>query len=338
MDPRRVLLGLSAVLLVACSNAGTVSQVPAPATTAPTTTASPAPTVTPSTTPNAPAVSPTSSGAADVLVGGDRPATVHVPAAYDPGKPAPLLVVLHGYGGSGKDIEDELRLGAAAAQRGYLSVAPDGTLDSTVSRFWNATDACCDFEGAGVDDATYLEGVIKDIQAKFTVDPRRIDVVGHSNGAFMSYAMACAHADTIAAIVSLAGATFKDPKACAPKDPVAVLEIHGTADDTIYFDGGTITLSGGHAMGAYPGARASVATWAKYDGCATSSVVDEHVDVDATLGTAAAPAEATVTRWAGCKPGGAVELWTVPGGGHTPTVSDSFPRAVLDFLESHPKP
>jgi polyhydroxybutyrate depolymerase len=272
------------------------------------------------------------------VVGGDRPVTVRVPPGYASGKPAPLLVLLHGYGGSGKDIEDELHLGAAAAQRGYLSVAPDGTLDSTVSRFWNATDACCDFEGAGVDDATYLENVIKEVEATFTVDPKRIDVVGHSNGAFMSYAMACTHADTIAAIVSLAGATFKDPKACAPKNPVAVLQIHGTTDDTIDFDGGAISLAGGHSMGAYPGARATVATWAKYDGCTTSAVVDEHVDVDATLGTAAAPAEATVTRWSGCKPGGAVELWTVPGGNHTPTVSAAFPGAVLDFLEAHPKP
>ena len=217
-------------------------------------------------------MSPTPSAAA-VVVGGDRPVTVHVPAGYDPAKPAPLLVLLHGYGGSGQDIVSELRIGDAAAQRGYLYVAPEGTLDSTVSRFWNATDACCDFDGAGVDDATYLEGVIKEIETKLTVDPKRIDVVGHSNGAFMSYAMACTHADTIAAIVSLAGATFKDPAACAPKTPVAVLEIHGTTDDTIYFDGGVITLPGGHSMGAYPGARATVATWAKYDACKTSAVV-----------------------------------------------------------------
>src|SRR6476619_4239893 len=143
MDPRRVLLGLSAILLVACSNGATVSQVPTPASAA--LTASAAPIHRPSTAPSASAVSPTPSQAASVVVGGDRPVTVHVPPDYDPGKPAPLLVLLHGYGGSGKDIEDELHLGDAAAQRGYLYIAPDGTLDSTVSRFWNATDACCDF-------------------------------------------------------------------------------------------------------------------------------------------------------------------------------------------------
>jgi len=45
-----------------------------------------------------------------------------------------------------------------------------------------------------------------------------------------------------------------------------------------------------------------------------------------------------VTRWAGCPPGGAAELWTIPGGGHSPTISESFPAAVLDFFEAHQKP
>ena len=91
-------------------------------------------------------------------------------------------------------------------------------------------------------------------------------------------------------------------------------------------------------MAPYPGAETSVATWATYDGCAAASVVDEHVDVDADLGTAAEPAEATVTRWSGCRPGGAAELWTMPGGGHVPKISRAFPDAVLDFFEAHPKP
>ena len=91
-------------------------------------------------------------------------------------------------------------------------------------------------------------------------------------------------------------------------------------------------------MAPYPGAEASVATWAKYDGCATSSVVDEHVDVDADVSINGAPAESTVTRWAGCRPGGAAELWTIQGGGHGPNISDAFPAAVLDFFEAHPKP
>jgi polyhydroxybutyrate depolymerase len=155
----------------------------------------------------------------------------------------------------------------------------------------------------------------------------------------MSYALSCAHADTIAAMASLAGATFLNVADCAPTSPVAVLEIHGTADDTILYGGGTIDLGSGRpSMASYPGAEASVATWAKYNGCVTSSVVDEHLDVDNAVSVNGSPAESTVTRWAGCRPGGAAELWTMQGSGHSPDISDAFPAAALDFFEAHPKP
>jgi len=284
------------------------------------------------------AAGPSASSAKTVYVGDERPVAVIVPPGYEAGRPAPLLILLHGYGSSGRDHDLYFHLGQLAAERGYLYVHPDGMYDGDGNRFWNATDACCDFDHKGVDDAAYLAGVITEIQASFAVDPKRIDVIGHSNGGFMSYALSCTHADKIAAMVSLAAATFLKPTDCAPTGPVAVLEIHGTADDTILYEGGTVDLGPGQSMAPYPGAEASVATWAKYDGCATSSVVDERVDVDAAVAVNGVSAESTVTRWAGCRPGGAAELWTIPGGGHGPDISDAFPGAVLDFFEAHPKP
>ena len=171
---------------------------------------------------------------ANVIVGGDRPVTVHVPPGYDPAKPAPLLLALHGYGSSGREEDAYLRLGKEAARRGYLYAYPDGTRDSHGREFWNATDACCDFDRSGVDDATpTCPASSARSRRSFAVDPKRIDLIGHSNGAFMSYAMACTHADQIAAIASLAGATYMHPADCAPTAPVAVLEIHGTADRTV---------------------------------------------------------------------------------------------------------
>ena len=278
------------------------------------------------------------SSSPEVRVGGDRPVTVHVPPTYDPARPAPLVIVLHGYGSSGREHDAYFHLGELAMQRGYLYAYPDGTLDDDGNRFWNATDACCDFDRKGVDDAAYLAGVIGEIEASFAVDPKRIDLIGHSNGGFMSYAMACAHADTIAAIISLAGATFAKSADCHATVPVAIVQVHGTVDDTVLFTGGTLDLGPGLSMAPYPGADASVAAWAKTDGCASSSIVDEKVDVDVRLGTAAVPAESSVTRWIGCRPGGAAELWTIPGGDHAPTISDAFPTAVLDFFAAHPKP
>jgi polyhydroxybutyrate depolymerase len=324
---------LVATLVVACSGGSATT------TSSPPEALVPSPTATPASTPAlaVPSNSPHPSKEASVVVGGDRPATVAIPRDYDRGHPAPLLILLHGYGSSGREHDMYFHLGDLAAERGYLYVHPDGTLDGGGNHFWNATDACCDFDGKGIDDAAYLAGVISEIETRFAVDPKRIDVIGHSNGGFMSYALACSHADTVAAIASLAGATFAKPADCAPTSPVAVLEIHGTADDTILYKGGTIDLGSGRSMGAYPGAETSVATWATYDGCTKTSLVDEHVDVDADITADGANAEATVTRWSGCKPGGAAELWTIPGGGHGPDISEAFPAAVLDFFAAHPK-
>jgi polyhydroxybutyrate depolymerase len=259
--------------------------------------------------------------------------TVRVPPSSDRTQPAPLLIVLHGYTGSGSGQEAYFHLQHEAEQRGFVTAYPDGTKDSRGDRFWNATDACCNFDRRDMDDVGYLDGLITAIEAKVTVDPHRIYVAGHSNGGFMSYRLACTHADRIAAIVSLAGATFAKPADCRPSDPVAVLQIHGTADDTIAFKGGSIDGN------AYPGAEETGATWARYDGCAAAaSPLDQRFDLDADLRDAGQPAETTVKRWTGCKPGGAVELWTIPGGSHVPAISSAFGAAVLDFLEAHPKP
>ncbi len=264
---------------------------------------------------------------------------VHVPSGYDPKRPAPLLILLHGYGSSGLDHDAYFDLGTLVEERGFLYAYPDGTFDTDGNRFWNATDACCDLHRTGVDDAAYLSGVITEIGKSLSVDPKRIDLIGHSNGGFMAHRMACGHADQVAAIISLAGATFAKPADCAPAAPVAVVEIHGTDDDTVLFEGGTLNdLSPGAAMAAYPGAEATVESWATSDGCAKASVVAERLDLDAGVVIDGSPAESTVKRWAGCRPGGAVELWTIPNGGHGPDLSDAFPTTVLDFFEAHPKP
>jgi polyhydroxybutyrate depolymerase len=269
-----------------------------------------------------------------------RPVSVHVPATRDPGRPAPLLIVLHGYGSSGREHEAYFHLGAAAARRGVVTAYPDGTIDRNGNRFWNATDACCDFDRSAPADEAYLMSVVRAIEARLPIDRRRIAFLGHSNGGFMSHRMACTHADRIAAIVSLAGATFARAADCTPSSTVAVVQIHGTLDDIARFEGGTLQGFGsGAPLAAYPGAERTAGSWARSDGCDLSpSVAGPRVDVDAERGADGAPAEAAITRWTGCDPGGAVELWTMPDGIHDPAISATFPDAVLDFLEAHPKP
>ena len=243
------------------------------------------------------------------------------------------MILLHGYTDHGLSTDGWFGLAPAADARGFVYAYPDGTIDSDGYRFWNATNACCNFGKSAVDDVAYLTGVIAEIQAKLAIDPKRIAFVGHSNGGFMSYRMACDQAGLVAAIVSLAGATFADPADCAPSEPVSVAQIHGTADDVIRYEGGGLT------DGPYPGAAKTAETWATYDGCGTSpSPLSARVDVDAFLTDGADPAETSVAEWSGCRSGAAVQLWTIPGGGHAPDISSSFADSVLDFVADHPKP
>ena len=185
-----------------------------------------------------------------------------------------------------------------------------------------------------MDDSSYLSGVITEIEGRYDVDPKRVFFVGHSNGAFMAYRMACDHADQIAAIVSFEGAMWSDPTKCTPSDAVSVAEIHGTADTTIDYDGGSIPqVEPSLREVTYPGATTTVSDWVTFDGCAsTADTSSPPLDIVTN-------AQTTVTRYAsGCREGSDAELWTVPGGTHTPTLGTSFGSDVIDFLFAHPKP
>jgi polyhydroxybutyrate depolymerase len=267
----------------------------------------------------------------ELVVGGDRPATLYVPPSYAKGTPAPLLVMLHGYGVSGVVEDIYLGLRAVAAAKGFLYVHPDGTVDEKGSRFWNATDGCCDMYGKGIDDSSYLAGLVAEIEKAVDVDRKRVYFIGHSNGGFMSYRMACDHADIVAAIGSLAGAMWLDTSKCRPSAPVSVLEVHGTADTEVAYGG---ALDGG-VLEKYPGAETSVEDWVTLDGCAATPATPPPLDLESSL----PGAETTVERWAkGCKPGGGVELWTIHGGTHIPNFGPAYLEDLTSFLLAHPKP
>lgn len=277
-------------------------------------------------------------GASSPAVAGDAfidagrgPIAVRIPAGYDPETPAPLIILLHGYTNTGQDVEDWMQFSNLVDEYGFLYLFPTGTSDFLGNPFWNATDACCNLFGSGVNDSAYLRSVVETMQAQYNVDPRRIHFAGHSNGGFMSYRMACDHADLVASIASLAGATYANPNACTPSEPVHTLQIHGTADTVIQFNGGCIPFGG-----CYPSAAQTVQTWAAYNGCSTTGVVQpDMLDLDASI----AGAESTVTTFDdGCEDGGSTQLWTIPGGAHSPPLSADFSRLMVEFLLDHPKP
>ena len=256
---------------------------------------------------------------------------LRVPFDYSQDTPTPLVVLLHGYGSSGARQESYMKFGELVDSHGFLLVHPDGTQESTEEgrRFWNASKACCNFEGSTIDDSAYVLSIIDAVTSRYTVDPKRVYLIGHSNGGFMSYRAAHDHADTIAAIASLAGAA-STADLPAPLHPVHILQIHGTDD-------GTIAYAGSEIRGAtYPGAVDTVERWAAYNGCAVEAVVQgQTLDLDREI----AGRETTVARYSEhCNAGGSSELWTIAGGAHSPRISDSFSQNVIEWLLAHPKP
>lgn len=262
---------------------------------------------------------------AERTFGGARPATVRVPAGYDPRVPAPLLVVLHGYGTGGVITDVYVKMTSIADAHGFFYVAPDGTIDSKGKRFWNATDDCCDYDETGVDDVGYLTSLVHEIEGAYAIDPKRIFVMGHSNGGYMAHRLACDRADVFAAAVSFAGAVWLDASRCNPSAPVGVLEIHGTKDTEVLYDGSP----------TYPSAVQTIATWADKNRCAHDATpVPTMLRVS---GDSPGP-DTTIATHLGCAANGAAELWTIGGAGHLFAFTPDALEAVWRFMMDHAKP
>lgn len=270
-----------------------------------------------------PVLPPGEPGVTVTAIVSGRPFLLHLPRAYRAGGGMPLLVLLHGYTSSAAEAERYFAFTAESDRRGFLYAMPDGSRNARGDRFWNATDACCDFYRSGVDDSRYLLRLIDTVKSAYPVDAGRVFFVGHSNGGFMSYRMACDHPAAVAAIVSLAGAAPNDPAGCTPARPVNVLQIHGTADTTISFEGGS------NAGKPYPSVANSLGLWRRLDGCSDEASPAAAMDLEASL----PGAETTVTTYStNCREGTRVELWSIAGGGHVPTLTDAFTPAIVDFL------
>ena len=261
---------------------------------------------------------------------------VHVLPVADraPDERLPLLLYLHGLGGSGTEALASPELRALAQRHRMVLVAPDGNLDREGRRFWNAGGACCNFDGKAVNDVARLEALIYHWTQRPEIDPARVYIVGFSNGGFMAHRLACYMDDRLAAIVSIGGAGRAPEEACAPVSTIAVLEIHGDADPIVRYGGGHVLDN--RAADPHPSAPETFHDWAERLACPTEARAKEKgktitVDLDPRL----PGAETTIESYTDC-PHGSVQLWTVRGGGHQVATPAMLAR-VGEFLVSHSK-
>ncbi len=280
---------------------------------------SPIPTATQSAAPIASA--PTMTAAQYVQA---RPYVLDAPDG-DGGGAMPLVILLHGYGSDGKNHDGYLGLSKLTKARGVMLAIPDGTKDHKGMLYWNATEACCDFDKAPVDDVAYLDAIIDDVAKTKKLDASRVYIIGHSNGAFMAHRYACERSARVAAIVAIAGVPWSDAAKCAGHG-VSVLQVHGDADVVIKYEGGKSFGNGE----PYPGAEAAVDAWGARDGCSGRHPAGAALDLD----NAVAGPETTRESY-GCPAGLDVALWRMHGSTHVPKFDARFSTAALDFLLAH---
>lgn len=266
---------------------------------------------------------------AELVLGGDRPARLLLPDTADRSEPRPLIVLLHGYSSRASEADAYFQFSQWVDDGEFGLLLPNGTVDQYRNQFWNATDECCDIFGVGVDDADYLKSLIEEARGVAAFD--QVFVVGHSNGGFMAYRLACEEVPGLTAIVSLAGGPLASPDDCLVPVPISVLQIHGTKDAEVLYEGGRLPSHPDPERQAVPGAKETVLRWAERAGCDLNAFEKlSPIDTD----TAVDGAETARHRYAeGCADGVRVELWTIEGGGHIPLVwNTDFTTGILQWL------
>jgi polyhydroxybutyrate depolymerase len=193
---------------------------------------------------------------------------VHVPKSYR-GKPTPLLIALHGGGGDADFQADDskYRLISKSEEAGFIAVFPNG-----YSRFpngmlatWNAGSCCGGAQKNDVDDVGFIREVIARVERQAKIDAKRVFATGMSNGAMMSWRLAC-EAPEIRAIAPVEGTD--NTKTCNPARPVAVIEFHAADDPNVPFNGG---VGVGPSRTDFVSVPATQAKWVQLDRADPSS-------------------------------------------------------------------
>jgi len=254
-----------------------------------------------------------------------RKAILELPGGHNISHKLPLVVALHGYTSSGLGVSGFFDLIDSVHENGHLLLRPDGTISATGQRFWNATDACCNIWEQEVDDVSWLTSLINEAITYHGADPEGIIIVGYSNGGFMAHRMACERGDMLRSIISLAGATHYDFNDCPNTGYPNVLQIHGTSDSVIFYDGGAILGDN------YPAASQTVFSWANRSGCDLTYTEINQLDLISPRGVN----DTNEYEHLNCSSGNRVSLWEIPNGSHYPQLSsssdDDFPSTILDW-------
>jgi len=251
-----------------------------------------------------------------ITVGGlRRTFLIHPPHPQKQATRLPLLIVLHGAGSNGEGMV-KLTLGefdSMSDKEGFIVVYPDG-----VDKHWNdarpADEAQDRAHEDNIDDVGFISALIDTMVEKENVDPRRVYVTGISNGAIMSFRLACELSNKITAIAPVDGnIPVNEPTQCSSQQPVSVLITNGTKDPLVHWEGGEVTGPFGFKkLGKLLSTTETVQFWVRHDRCKAPPDSTIEPDSDPDDGT-----RVTRTEYGGGNARTSVVLYTIVGGGHT---------------------
>ena len=239
--------------------------------------------------------------------GGQREYILYVPTAYDGSEPVPLVFNFHGLGSNATQQFFYGNLSSIADTANFLVVHPEG-LPFMGSQAFNSELPSA---AAPVDDIGFTSALLDTLIANYNIDETRVYATGMSNGGFMSFGLACQLSDRIAAIASVTGLMSPIMKNdCNPQRPVPILQFHGTADSTVYYDQDSNVVAG---ISAYFVRTDSVLDyWATQNNCDPVPTITALPDINVTDGS-------TVEHYlfGNGDNGSVVEHYKIEGGEHT---------------------
>jgi len=235
---------------------------------------------------------------------------VHVPPRYDGKEPLPLVVVIHGAFDNAAGMETFSGFSDLADQKNFLVLYPNGMGLFGWLQHWNAGHCCGKAAQDNIDDVGFIEAAIEDLSSRLRVNPKRVFVLGFSNGGMMAYRFAAEKTRLLAGAAFLAASIGGKPSDQAPEwripkpeGPLPVIIMHGMADEDIPFEGGVSKRRGGPRT--YWSVMDSVKFWVENDQCrnnpSKSRICGGRVDV---------------ISWKNCAGHGAVSLYMIKDWAH----------------------
>lgn len=162
--------------------------------------------------------------------------SIKLPSNYSNLERVPMVLVLHGYNNEVKGIGEYTGFDQMAEKKGFIAVYPYGTINENGYYIWNAGNLYNEWT-QGAKDVEFIDSLIHFMVKNYSIDEKKIFVVGHSNGSMMAYRLAAELSGKIAAAACVSG-QMVDNKAI-PEYPIAIMHIHGDADMVVPHTGTT---------------------------------------------------------------------------------------------------